>query len=101
MSYHEENGQVVLTMSRDDYDALLIRLGIAAGYVVLCGNPVWACVSRASREGGAMSGHIEQLGGSWLVKVDGEIVAIRPDRESAEECLLQIYLFRKAESVEP
>jgi len=33
MSYHEENGQVVLTMSRDDYDAVLIRLGIAAGYL--------------------------------------------------------------------
>ena len=34
MSYHEENGQVVLAMSRDDYDALLIWLGIAAGYLV-------------------------------------------------------------------
>ena len=48
-----------------------------------------------------MNGHIEQLGGSWLVKVDGEIVAFRPDRESAEECLLQIYLFRKAVPEKP
>ena len=32
MSYREENGQVVLTISRDDYENLLIHLGIAAGY---------------------------------------------------------------------
>jgi hypothetical protein len=32
MSYREENGQVILSMSREDYDALLIRLGIAAGW---------------------------------------------------------------------
>lgn len=34
MSYREENGQVVLTMSREDYDALLIRLGIAMGWAL-------------------------------------------------------------------
>src|SRR5690348_18506040 len=27
MSYHEENGQVVLTMSRDDYQELMLILG--------------------------------------------------------------------------
>ena len=32
MSYREENGQVILTMSRADYERLLIRLGMAAGY---------------------------------------------------------------------
>lgn len=32
MSYREENGQVVLTMSREDYVALLLRLGLAAGW---------------------------------------------------------------------
>ena len=31
MSYSEENGQVILTMSQEDYDALLLRLGMAAG----------------------------------------------------------------------
>jgi hypothetical protein len=31
MSYHEENGQVVLTMSREDYERLLMCLGSAAG----------------------------------------------------------------------
>ena len=27
MSYREENGQVILTMSREDYDKLLLLLG--------------------------------------------------------------------------
>lgn len=31
MSYREENGQIVLTMSREDYDVVLLRLGMAAG----------------------------------------------------------------------
>jgi hypothetical protein len=31
MSYREENGQVVLTMSREDWQNLLMTLGIAAG----------------------------------------------------------------------
>lgn len=31
MSYREENGQVVLTMSREDYERVLLRLGTALG----------------------------------------------------------------------
>jgi hypothetical protein len=31
MSYREENGQVILTMSQDDYGALLLALGFALG----------------------------------------------------------------------
>lgn len=31
MSYSESNGQVILTMSREDYEALLYWLGLAAG----------------------------------------------------------------------
>lgn len=42
-----------------------------------------------------MNGHIEEVGGSFAIKVDGEVVAVRPDLESAEKCLLDIYLFRK------
>jgi hypothetical protein len=34
MSYREENGQVVLTMSREDYEALIFRLGLATGYLM-------------------------------------------------------------------
>ncbi len=33
MSYREENDQVILTMSREDYETLLLQLGIAAGWV--------------------------------------------------------------------
>jgi hypothetical protein len=42
-----------------------------------------------------MNGHVESRGASWVVIVDGEIVAVRPDAQSAEDCLLNIYLFRK------
>ena len=31
MSYREENGQVVLTMSQEDYELLLLALGFATG----------------------------------------------------------------------
>lgn len=31
MSYHEENGQVVLTMSKEDYEKVMFRLGKTAG----------------------------------------------------------------------
>jgi hypothetical protein len=31
MSYSEENGQVVLRMSREDYERLIFRLGLALG----------------------------------------------------------------------
>jgi hypothetical protein len=43
---------------------------------------------------GEMNGHIREVGASFAVVVDGKIVALRPDRESAEECLMKIYLFR-------
>jgi hypothetical protein len=33
MSYREENGQVVLTMSREDYERLLIIFGMASARV--------------------------------------------------------------------
>lgn len=36
MSYREENGQVVLTISHEDYDALLMRLASAAAYSARC-----------------------------------------------------------------
>lgn len=38
MTYSERDNQVVLTMSREDYDALLIRLGIAAAWLVQYGG---------------------------------------------------------------
>ncbi len=31
MSYREENGQVVLTMSREDYEVILLALGAFTG----------------------------------------------------------------------
>jgi len=31
MAYREENGQVVLTMSREDYERVLMALGMATG----------------------------------------------------------------------
>lgn len=36
--YREENGQVILTMSREDYERLIFRLGMAAGYASKCGG---------------------------------------------------------------
>jgi hypothetical protein len=42
MSYREENGQVILSMSREDYDALLIRLGLAAGVAATCDKALFA-----------------------------------------------------------
>jgi hypothetical protein len=38
MSYSEENGQVVLRMTREDYDAILIRLGISAAWLLRHGG---------------------------------------------------------------
>jgi hypothetical protein len=38
MSYSERDGQVVLTMSREDWDAMLIRLGIAAHWMMAHGG---------------------------------------------------------------
>ena len=34
MSYREENGQVILTMSRDDFERVLMRLGAATGLAI-------------------------------------------------------------------
>ena len=41
MSYSEENGQVTLTMSREDYQLMLIIFGAACGWMTLAraGNP--------------------------------------------------------------
>jgi hypothetical protein len=33
MSYREENDQVILTMSREDYENLVFKLGMSAGYL--------------------------------------------------------------------
>jgi hypothetical protein len=38
MSYREENGQVVLTMSREDYERVLFRLGAAMATKALSAN---------------------------------------------------------------
>jgi hypothetical protein len=38
MSYREENGQVVLTMSRPDYERILMICGIAAGLSISSGR---------------------------------------------------------------
>lgn len=38
MSYREENGQVVLTMSREDYESLLLFLGYATGAAAIRGE---------------------------------------------------------------
>lgn len=38
MSYSEKDGQVVLTMSREDFEMLIFRLGMAAGYEAKCGG---------------------------------------------------------------
>jgi hypothetical protein len=40
MSYKEQDGQVILTLSREDYDALLIRLGAAAAVMISQGGSV-------------------------------------------------------------
>lgn len=40
MSYQEKNGQVILTMSQEDYDSLLLALGIATAHAMKHGgNP--------------------------------------------------------------
>jgi hypothetical protein len=40
MSYREENGQVVLTMSREDYERPLISLGYYTGGVLQRGGKI-------------------------------------------------------------
>jgi len=39
MSYCEENGQVILTMSREDYDRMLMLLGHATGFNMRAVDP--------------------------------------------------------------
>lgn len=39
MSYQEENGQVILTMSREDYDFLLLGWGMVLGKSFFGGSP--------------------------------------------------------------
>jgi len=40
MSYREENGQVTLTMTREDYDRVLMMLGAATATFSLNGGPI-------------------------------------------------------------
>lgn len=47
MSYSEENGQVVLRMSREDYEMLIFRLGMAAGYEAKCGGDTGQALKRS------------------------------------------------------
>jgi hypothetical protein len=39
MSYSEENGQVILRMSREDYDQLIYGLGLLLGKSFFGGDP--------------------------------------------------------------
>lgn len=49
MSYREENGQVVLTMSREDYETLLIWLGYYTGGVSQRGGKIDEMLSFLNR----------------------------------------------------
>jgi hypothetical protein len=49
MSYSEKDGQVILTMSRDDYDSLLLFLGIATGHAIRNGSNSNACLAFVNR----------------------------------------------------
>ena len=40
MSYREENGQVILAMSREDFGSLCFWLGIAAGHMMAKGEKI-------------------------------------------------------------
>lgn len=42
MSYREDNEQVVLTMSREDYERLLMMLGELTGHVLSGARSLWA-----------------------------------------------------------
>lgn len=46
MSYREENGQVVLTMSRDDYEIILLSLGTFSGLRGSSIGPMLALMNR-------------------------------------------------------
>jgi hypothetical protein len=49
VSYSERDGQVVLTMSREDYETLLIALGIAAGHAMKEGARPHKCLAFINR----------------------------------------------------
>ena len=49
MSYREENGQVVLTLSRDDYDRLLLTLGAGSAGMIKHGADLDSIFSFADR----------------------------------------------------
>jgi hypothetical protein len=49
MSYREENGEVVLTLSRDDYDLLLILLGLAVAALLPDPTPVDRAIRMINR----------------------------------------------------
>ena len=53
MSYQESDGIVTLTMSRDDYERLLMALGIATGCASRDGFPIigWLELSDRINEG--------------------------------------------------
>lgn len=40
MSYSEQNGQVTLTMSRDDWERIIFALGAVTGYAVKNGESI-------------------------------------------------------------
>ena len=40
MSYSEQDGQVILTMSREDYELLLMAMGYATGAAAQSGTPI-------------------------------------------------------------
>jgi len=46
MSYREENGQVVLTMSREDYELILIAIGAFTGLNLFQKGRLFAFMNR-------------------------------------------------------
>jgi hypothetical protein len=49
MGYSEKDGQVVLTMSREDYERVLIMLGIASGVLDIRHGDLKACLELMNR----------------------------------------------------
>ena len=49
MSYSEQGGQVVLTMSREDYDSLMIALGTVTGMALRDGIDTENCMAFLNR----------------------------------------------------
>ena len=48
MSYREENGQVILTMSREDYDDVVAKLSVFAG-MMTTGEYTYALLNRLNQ----------------------------------------------------